>query len=787
MRLTGTSTSPSVRLSRNNACPAPATLALLLLVSLPAYAQNSPELSEVVVSATGFEQKITDAPASISVISREELASKPYVTLLDAVREIEGVDVGETTDKTGQGGISMRGMGADYTLILIDGRRQNNVGDLYPNNFGGNQFNHIPPLEMIERIEVIRGPMSTLYGADAMGGVINIITRKISDAWIGSATLSRTVEENADFGDDTTTDFSVMGPLMPGLLGLSLRGSYYQRDPSNPRYAPVTDPNGETQERPLGFGGGGRTVANNNWSSGLRLSLTPNAAHEILFDIDTSRQKYDNTGSQLGTVDSLQTIWRASNTGIVQPRVGYAGDQRFTRDQWALTHNGRYAFGRSELVLSHVQTDNLGRTLPFTVSERAALQSLWDAACGGSPCRNADPDNLDSAQRAELEAFLPRQRRIMQTRQTTLDGKLDLPLGDHLVVAGAQYLDAEMEDGVFGMDGAGFRAGTTQPHRQWAVFVEDNWSLSDTFTLTSGVRHDKHNIFGGQTSPRVYAVWSASPQWTLKGGLSTGYKTPKTNQLFAGITGFGGQGVIPFVGNPELQPETSLNAEIAAYYSGAQGNNFNATLFANRFKDKIASGDSIPNCDIAQAGERCVDIGPGWSGLGYTTFSQNYNVDRVDIKGVELAGRYAISPTLSLRANYTFTDSEQKSGPAAGQPLNNTARHMANATLDWQINDQASVYLTLEARSRRFRSWDSANDRPRFYKDYEVLHLGGRYRVNKHLTLNARINNLLDQDFTSYSTSFTQNPDGSYTVTYLDDYNNKAKSRNLWISANLSF
>lgn len=56
----------------------------------------------------------------------------------------------------------MRGMGSDYTLILIDGKRQNNHGDIYPNNFGDNQFNHIPPLDAIERIEVIRGLASTL-------------------------------------------------------------------------------------------------------------------------------------------------------------------------------------------------------------------------------------------------------------------------------------------------------------------------------------------------------------------------------------------------------------------------------------------------------------------------------------------------------------------------------------------------------------------------------------------------------------------------------------------------
>ena len=139
------------------------------------------QMETTVVTASGFEQKITDAPASISVITRAELAKRPYMTLIDAVRDLEGVDVGETSDKTGQKTISIRGMSSDYTLILIDGRRQNNHGDIYPNSFGGNQFNHIPPLDMIERIEIIRGPASTLYGAAALGGVINNITRKVSD------------------------------------------------------------------------------------------------------------------------------------------------------------------------------------------------------------------------------------------------------------------------------------------------------------------------------------------------------------------------------------------------------------------------------------------------------------------------------------------------------------------------------------------------------------------------------------------------------------------------------
>lgn len=745
-----------------------------------AVAEETVRLDNMVISASGFEQKIVDAPASITVITQEELATKPYMTLLDAVRDVEGVDVGETTDKTGQGGISIRGMGADYTLVLIDGRRQNNVGDLYPNNFGGNQFNHIPPLDTIEQIEVIRGPMSTLYGADALGGVINIITKKISDEWSGSITQSQTFEENDDFGNDRTTDFSVSGPLIEGRLGIGLRGSLYNRDESNPQYASVTDPAGTVHNRSLGFGGGGRTVDNENENLGMKLNFRIDERQDITFDYETSTQVYDNTPREdgsypLGTKDEVGSIMRVSG-GAVQPRVGYAADQEFTREQFSLRHEGQWRFGNSDLSVHYVETNNNGRTLPFTVQERDQLQQMYD-------------DNGSSWAGIEdlVEAtFLPRPKRVMETRQTTYDAKFDALLGEHLLVFGGQYIDAEMEDGVFGMDGDGFQSGTVQPHKQWALFLEDNWEPLQDLVLTGGVRYDNHEVFGSNVSPRLYSVWQASRDWTIKGGVSTGYKTPKTSDLFPGITGFGRQGTMPFVGTPDLQPETSVNTELAVYYTHPQGHNFNATVFSNKFKDKISSGDSVPNCEVS-AVPGCVDIGGGWADLGFTEFSQKQNIDRADITGLELAGRYWITPSWSIRGNYTLTDSEQKSGDQAGQPLTGTARHMLNATLDWKVNPDLNLYLSMEARSKRYRGWDEDTDSALHYEDYEIFHLGGSYRVGKNLTIQARVNNLLNEDFTTYQTSFADNGDGTYTPTYRDDYNIKAKSRNFWLSANLSF
>lgn len=80
-----------------------------------------------------------------------------------------------------------------------------------------------------------------------------------------------------------------------------------------------------------------------------------------------------------------------------------------------------------------------------------------------------------------------------------------------------------------------------------------------------------------------------------------------------------------------------------------------------------------------------------------------------------------------------------------------------------------------------------------YYKDYEVLHLGASYKASKNVTVNARINNLLDRDFTPYTPRFNSdaNNDGDYLdtgeTTFYDDYNNKDKRRNFWVSVNLAF
>ena len=133
---------------------------LLSITSHQALAQTEQfVLEDSVVSASGFEQDIKEAPASISVIKNEDLQTKAYRDVAEAIADIPGVDLFASKGKTGTYNITMRGI-TGYTLILVDGRRQSVGGDIGPNGFNEVATAFLPPISAIERIEVIKGPIS---------------------------------------------------------------------------------------------------------------------------------------------------------------------------------------------------------------------------------------------------------------------------------------------------------------------------------------------------------------------------------------------------------------------------------------------------------------------------------------------------------------------------------------------------------------------------------------------------------------------------------------------------
>ena len=697
----------------------------LAIGTLPFAASADPapaKMPTVVVTASGFEQAIREAPASITVLTRDQLEKERFGNLAQALESVEGIDVAAAGDKTGGMNISIRGMPSDYTLVLIDGRRQNAAGNVTPNGFGGTSTSFMPPLGAIERIEIIRGPMSTLYGSDAMGGVVNIITRKVGKRWGGTVSADYTVQEESSFGDIKGAKFYLNGPIASDVLGLALRGSTQRRDEATLSYQ------GQNGEVSPNMGANPVKAEINN--VGARLAFIPNRNHEFTLDADRTSQTYDNSRGQLGT-QSVQG--------------GYGPKQKYERDQYTLAYKARLPFGTWDSSYMVNQTETIGRTIP-----------------PGTPGAVAG-----SARTLEVESKV-------------FDTKLLVRWGDHLSTIGAQHWDAEMVDGV---------APGKFAFTQKALFLEDEWRLHERLNLTLGARYDDHSIFGGQTSPRGYLVWTASPQWTFKGGVSKGYKTPRVEQLAPGINGFGGQGTIPLIGSPGLKPETSVTTELGAYFDNGAGWSANVALFNNKFEDKITSGTGLLNCSYRAAPNRpgCANFG-NWPNVD--AFGQSINVDEAVTRGLELATRFPIADGWSASANYTYTESEQKSGANAGNPLTDTPEHTFNARLAWDISQQWNAWLRAEYRSERYRdpgttaATRAAKATLGDYKAYGLLHLGASYQVSPTVSVNAALYNLLNKDFVDYRPY--QSAPGA-APTYGSVYVNNIDGRRLWVSMNVDF
>ncbi|MFL9922732.1 TonB-dependent receptor [Herbaspirillum lusitanum] len=648
----------------------------------------------MVVTAAGFEQQIVDAPASISVITREELSKKAFRDLTDALGSTEGVAI---TGVAGAQDIFIRGLPGSYTLILVDGKRQS-TREARPNGNSGFEQSFIPPLDAIERIEVVRGPMSSLYGSDAMGGVINIITKKVAANWGGSLTVDSIIQQHRDSGDSYQGQFYLNGPIKSEVLGLQMWGKVYKRQEDR-----ILDGNDKALDTDFT----------------TRLSLTPNKDHDILMELGTSNARRDNASSHtLGPTD--QDTYNEN-----------------LRDHFSLSHTGRWGWATSDVSLSF---------------EKGQRKNYLETPFGS-------------------ERFIQNPR-APKIENTVLDAKLSMPLGAHWLVAGLQWSEGKLSD-----QNPGLRTGRNELFSvtQKALFVEDEWKLSEAWSLTGGLRLDHHQIYGKHWSPRLYSVWHANDNLTLKGGVSRGFRAPEIRAVSPGYayrTGGAGCSYSPsgtcgvILGDPNIKPETSTSYELGALWDNKAGLSGGVTLFYTEFKDKVSNALVYnANGSIAR-----------WSQDRNYRLWYSYNIDNAVIRGVELNTRWQADSRLLLKSNYTFTDSRQKGGSYNGYPLARTPRNMFNIRADWAQSDAWTLWAALNYHGKEINAGlrvgtagKKIANNVQEYQGYTLLDIGTSYVLSKSTTLNAAIYNLGDKRLDEQT------------------FNTVGDGRRLWMSVNTRF
>lgn len=619
--------------------------------------QDVKQLDNIVVTASGFEQAVEDAPASISVIPRAELEKKAYRDVTDALKDVPGVVI---TGGASSSDISIRGMSSAYTLILVDGKRQNSRETRPNSDNAGIEQGWLPPMQAIERIEVIRGPMSSLYGSEAMGGVINIITRKVHKEWTGSLRTEGTFQEDSKSGNIYQGNFYLAGPIKEDLLGLQIYGQESRRN---------------EDEILNGFN-------KQNTSSGtVKLTLTPNADHDLTAEFSRTLQERTSTPGKSMAAESC-------SRGKCTPNE--LSQSKYDRNVYSLTHNGRWGKAVSSTYVQREEIDNPGRNM-----------------------------------------FL---------KNTEFNTQWSMPLGNHMLTSGFQFLREELRD-----MGNQYKPEVNNLSRdQWSVFAEDEWSMTDNFALTGGLRMTHDENYGDHWTPRLYGVWHATEQLSIKGGVSSGFKAPALRSAVADwgqITGGGGGVPAVIVGNPNLKPEKSLSQELGLIWDNRNGLVNSLTFFNTDFKDKISETrrctdpDGLPNCHVFPGDQ------------GYKFISDRVNVDKAVMRGVEASTTWSITDDLRLAANYTYTYSKQKSGEFAGRPLNKMPKHMFNATLDWDVNEQLGLWSRVNYRGRTsdYLSRTSMSDGT---PSFTFVDAGLSYKINKNTRVGFGIYNILDKRVT---------------------------------------
>ena len=648
-----------------------------------AVAEEALDLGQVVVTASGFEQNLRDAPASISVISAEELKKKSYTDITDALKNVAGVQIaGGGVEQS----IMMRGMTSAYTLFLIDGRpAQGNDAFAQRGSQAGTPINFLPPIEAIERIEVIRGPASALYGSDAMGGVINIITKKVGNKFSGSITSEYITPHSSNkLNEDTFQTSAYLNmPLIEDVLGLQLTGAFHNQEESN-------------------FVGGSDSAASDpeydKRNLGGKLSWNLNEANALTFGHTyTKQERWHNPGKSLAA-------------------DGEAQYSESIKKNYFLQHEGKYGNVFSNSYINYDHSEN-----PTTVNET-------------------------TGNGVEFEVV-------------TANTQASWFLGAHTLTGGLTHKYEKLEDGSNGLREPvvpDANALVEMDRYQNSIFLEDNWNLTDNLILTLSGRYDDNQVFGGEFSPKVYAVYHLNDNFTLKGGVTSGYKAP---DLRSAATDYGSTsrgGVI--IGNPELVPETSLNREIGINYENFElGLSSSLTAYVIDYEDKINRTGRV-----CEQNAPCFYKGKEYPAhpFGYTSYE---NVDKAELRGIEFTLDYDVLDNLTYRHSYTWTDTEQKSGEYKGEPLNDVAKHMFNASLDWEVTERLNLWTQVNYRGETSGRWQTGTSGSSTngikYPSYTFADMGLVFRPQDGLSLKAGVYNVTNKKV-STDDDYAYNLDG---------------------------
>lgn len=320
------------------------------------------------------------------------------------------------------------------------------------------------------------------------------------------------------------------------------------------------------------------------------------------------------------------------------------------------------------------------------------------------------------------------------------------------------------------------------------IFTEGELMLIDKVFITAGVRGNFNSIFGANAIPRAYITYNAIDKWlTIKGGITTRYKTPALSNLINGVANLSAQGNSHTYGNPKLKPESSVNYELSII---SDNDYFNVSLtgFYTDFKDRISTIGSISqNQSVGNTGFTCSATNgcSYYVNIGKATYGAEV---ALGIKPINIANHGDIS--LNTAYTYTFSKITKDSNASnIGSHLTNAHLHNFNASLNYD-SEYVGGYLRGEIKAGIYRGNPNTPNTVaaalgEYYKPTYLMHIGAYIAPTKHFRINFAVYNLLGTDFIDYE-SYMNGNNGSQ-ITYVNNYNYIREGRRYFMSLQFDF
>ena len=607
------------------------------------------EVGEVVVTATRRERNLKNVPITVQVITAEEIQKSQapdFQSFLE--NEFSGINF---TNEGGMPNINMMGFGGKYVLFLMDGERM--AGETFDNI----DYDRID-LENIERIEVIKGASSSLYGSNALGGVINIITKDAQKPLELSANYLYNTQE------DHKTNLSV-----------------------------------GTKQR---------------WGS-VRVPVFYNFRQPYIIVDKEPLKTYKNGVPHYSQIGELN----------VAGFTNYGASPKLIFDlspKWNLSLAPSYYFSERN---AGTQSSKKLRDRYYNYS--GALKSDYKITDSKTLSLSAAYDRYD---KYKYYVLLNEKEKSYENSILRVGGQYNQNIKEkHSLVAGAEVNSDELLSFRFTNSGEEAKKNA----QNYALFTQQEWALSEDFTLVTGVRMDYHSLFQQYLTYRLSGMFKIDA-FTLRGGYASGFRSPTLKELYTNWFHPWGGG-FQIMGNKKLTPETSHNTTFSVDFNAKKWNITAITQFS-KVKDKIALY---------------------WSRSKDTIRYVNH-AGNTDIISSELSGTYRPSRYFRLKGSYAYYVSSNS--------RSDVRPHTFTAKVEY-VEQSDLKYLPNVLLSGKYLAGSDIYDNKSTYTHYEGYGLW-RLQLSKklpyHFIVNAGVDNLFD--YITPTTSFysTTSPGRTYFV-----------------------